>query len=199
MDLSHYGVGSVYGSFTTFCNVHLCQVANKSIESAVKFFVETVERRVEVTEVLKVPKVWRETHKIASYQVGSNSLVTTQSMCRLLQEVAVNHAALMNVAAEEIARNDLMWVLARLRLQMRNMPAWHDEIMIETWGTDRSNVASAHRDFRIMNAKGNEIGQSSSIWMLLGMRDRLTGENTGLPVSQQTARTSRRSFEKIQA
>lgn len=120
----------------------------------------------------EVPKRWQESFKIASYQVGATARVTPQTMCRLLQEVAVNHAALMNVATEEIARNDLMWVLARMRLQMEKMPSWHDEITIETWGTDRSNVASAHRDFRITDGAGHQIGQSSSIWMLLGMQNR---------------------------
>ena len=104
----------------------------------------------------------------------------------------------MNVAAEDIARNLLMWVLARLRLQMRNMPAWHDEMIIQT-REPTVPLASAHRDFRIMAPKAMKLGQSSSIWMLLGMQDRPTGENTGLSVSQQTAWTSRRSFEKIQA
>jgi acyl-ACP thioesterase len=89
-----------------------------------------------------------------------------------VQEAAGIHASKLNVAGEMLEEHDLMWVLSRLRWQMKSTPAWHDEITIETWPSERTIGIRAHRDFRIYGANGTQIGQASTMWLLLARKNR---------------------------
>jgi medium-chain acyl-[acyl-carrier-protein] hydrolase len=123
-------------------------------------------------ELQQVPRIWSESFKIRSYEVSTTNLASPAALCRYLQEAAGIHASKLNVAGEMLEEQDLMWVLSQLRWQMDSTPAWHDEITIETWPTKRTRGIRAHRDFRIYGATGNQIGQASTMWLLLARKSR---------------------------
>jgi medium-chain acyl-[acyl-carrier-protein] hydrolase len=125
-----------------------------------------------VSEPGEVPKVWSEPFKIRSYEVSTTNLASPASLCRYVQEAAGIHATELKVAGELLEENDLMWVLSRLRWQMKIMPDWHDDIRIDTWPTTRTSGIRAHRDFCIFDANGVQIGQASTIWLLLSRKSR---------------------------
>lgn len=116
--------------------------------------------------------LWRETFNIRSYQVGPSGLVTPQALCRFLQEAASNHAEVLNVGGEELAEQNLMWVLSRLRLRLKETPRWRQRVMIETWPSKRTSGVRAHRDFRLLGENGQQIGEASTIWLLLSKKSR---------------------------
>jgi len=125
-----------------------------------------------VFELEQIPKTWSESFTIRSYEVSTTNLVSPATLCRYVQEAASIHATKLKVVGEMLEEQDLMWVLSRLRWQMEVMPAWQDEIKIETWPTTRTSGIRAHRDFRIFGANGTEIGQASTIWLLLAKKTR---------------------------
>lgn len=98
--------------------------------------------------------------------------MTPQSLLRFLQEAAANHAEILRVGGEELVEQDLMWVLSRLRLKMHRTPKWHDDITVETWPSKRTKGVRAHRDFRIIDGAGAELGVASSMWLLLSRKNR---------------------------
>ena len=89
-----------------------------------------------------------------------------------MQEAAANHAEVLKVGGEELVEQDLMWVLSRLRLRMHSIPKWHDHIVVETWPSKRTKGVRAHRDFRVVDNAGVEVGVASSMWLLLSRKNR---------------------------
>ncbi len=124
--------------------------------------------------------LWRETFTIRSYQVGPNGRATPQSLCRFLQEAASNHAEILQIGGEELAAQDMMWVLSRLRIRINETPKWREQITVETWPSQRTSGVRAHRDFRIyagvveeaLGVDRQPIAEASSIWLLLTRKNR---------------------------
>lgn len=120
-----------------------------------------------------VEKVWREEFKVHSYEIGPSGYATPQALCRFLQDAASNHADNLDVSGEGYASSWLMWVLGQLSLAMDVYPKWHESVVIETWPVRDERVGvRGQRDFRLRDARGNEIGLASTIWLLLNQETR---------------------------
>lgn len=120
-----------------------------------------------------VERVWREEFKIHSYEIGPSGYATPQALCRFMQDAASNHADDLGVSSENSANGGLMWVLGQLSLAMDVYPKWHESVVIETWPVKDERVGvRGQRDFRLRDAKGNDIGRASTIWLLLNQETR---------------------------
>jgi medium-chain acyl-[acyl-carrier-protein] hydrolase len=113
------------------------------------------------------PKIWEEDFKIHSYEIGASGYASPQSICKFLQEAASNHAAALDVSAEEMSENQRMWVLSQLGVRMKVYPRWHDTIHIRTWPVTRGSLVKGFRDFELRNGSGEIIGHASTMWLLL--------------------------------
>ncbi len=118
------------------------------------------------------PRIWHEDFKIHSYEIGPSGSATPQAMCRFLQEAAGNHAAKLDVSAEEMARREQMWVLSNLSVRMANYPRWHETVHIETWPVFKGSSIRGYRDLIFRNEHGQELGRASSMWLLLNKENR---------------------------
>lgn len=118
------------------------------------------------------PKVWQEEFKIHSYEIGASGFASPQSICCFLQEAASNHADQLFVSAEEMARQDQMWVLSQLSVRMKRYPRWHDTIRIQTWPVSRNSSIRGYRDFVLLDRMNEEIGRASTLWLLLNTQNR---------------------------
>jgi medium-chain acyl-[acyl-carrier-protein] hydrolase len=116
-------------------------------------------------------KIWNETVRVRSYEAGADGCASILSICNYLQEAAGNHAFALGVAIDQLAAQNLFWVLSRLRVRMDTYPKWRDEIRITTWpcGVER---LFAHRDFEIYGPDGRRLGVATSAWLLLDIQKR---------------------------
>lgn len=116
-------------------------------------------------------KVWSETVRVRSYEAGADGRASILSICNYLQEAAGNHAHALGVAIDQLAAQNLSWVLSRLRVRMDEYPRWREDVRITTWpcGVER---LFAHRDFEIHGAGGRLLGVGTSAWLLLDIRRR---------------------------
>lgn len=117
-------------------------------------------------------KIWEEKFKVHSYEIGASGFASPQSICKFLQEAASNHAADLQVAAEDLATQDCMWVLSQLSLQMTEYPKWHDSILLRTWPVQKESALKGFRDFEIMNNNGDLIGRASTMWLMLNSKSK---------------------------
>lgn len=115
--------------------------------------------------------VHQQTFTIRSYDVDFQRHLRPDVLCSYLQEVASEHALSLGVGYLQLEKQKMFWVLSRLLLKVEKMPAWHEEITIETWakGTDR---LFALRDFRVRNADGEVLCTATSYWLILHMDSR---------------------------
>lgn len=109
--------------------------------------------------------VWIETFRVRSYEADPVGTASIQSICNYLQEAASNHAAELGVSIEHLSEENLIWMLARLRVEIDAYPGWRDEVTVETWpsGSDR---LYATRDFLIHGPDGL-LGRGTSAWLLV--------------------------------
>lgn len=115
--------------------------------------------------------VHSEQFRVRSYEVDPMGRLQIPILCKLLQEVAVAHAAMLGVAVESLFERGTAWVLSRLNLRMEHWPRGDDEIVIETWPAAANRLLTERR-FRILDVEGRETGSASTLWLVLDLERR---------------------------
>jgi acyl-ACP thioesterase len=121
-------------------------------------------------------------HSVRSFDADSNGRLKLGALFQYYQEAAGNDARRLGVGFEEVHRLGYFWVLSRVLLRVRRLPAWGDDITLATWPKGHEGL-SFLRDFRLSDAQGRELVAATSAWLLL---DRARGRPHSadvLPVS----------------
>ena len=84
-----------------------------------------------------------------------------------------------------------MWVLSRLHVRFSRIPDWREQITIETWPSDRTGGIRAQRDFRVLDADHNVIGEAGSLWLLLSKKTKRPSAHPRFSTRVSAARISR--------
>lgn len=82
----------------------------------------------------------------------------------LLQEAAGLHADALGVGLEALRAQGLTWMLGRLSLRLRGVPAWKETVRVETWPSGVRGRLVAERQFRMEGAEGLLL-EASSEWL----------------------------------
>ncbi len=117
------------------------------------------------------PSIWRDKHKISSYEVDAKNKASLQSFCNFLQESAWNHAEALNLGYSHLIGNNQIWVLSRLLIKVHAFPMWGDTIFVETWAK-RTGRLFAYRDFHILDENDKIIAAASSAWVVIDLKNR---------------------------
>lgn len=65
------------------------------------------------------------------------------------------------------------WVLLRMAMEVRRLPAQLETITIRAWVSDINRLASTH-NYEVLDSCGNIIATSSTIWTVIDLRSRKT-------------------------
>lgn len=110
-------------------------------------------------------------YRLKSRDVNMFSRLRVSQLFELLQEAATDHSDLLGAGVHDIRQKGLMWVLARQNVEIARMPFYDEAITIETWPSE--TVHSLYpRYYRLLDATGKPIIQSSAIWMLADLNTR---------------------------
>jgi medium-chain acyl-[acyl-carrier-protein] hydrolase len=110
--------------------------------------------------------VWRKRLRIHSYDVDFRKRATAEALCRSFLEAAWNHAEQLGIGYNELSKQDQLWVLARLLVQVDRYPEWGDQVTLATWPRGTRGVF-AQRDFEFLDAEGRCLGAGASSWIVL--------------------------------
>lgn len=113
----------------------------------------------------------REQFKVRAYEVDPLGRLQIPILCRLLQKVAVTHAAMLGVAVETLLDRGTAWVLSRLHLALDRWPQGGDEITIATWPEAMSRLV-VERRFALSTPGGESVGTVSTWWAVLDLERR---------------------------
>ncbi|KAK4608554.1 hypothetical protein RGQ29_002098 [Quercus rubra] len=89
--------------------------------------------------IIEVGVGYRQTVVIRSYEVGPDKTATLESILNLLQETALNHVWMSGLlsngfgATHGMVRNNLIWVVSRMQVQVDHYPIWGEVVEIEAW------------------------------------------------------------------
>uniref|UniRef100_B8LS31 Acyl-[acyl-carrier-protein] hydrolase n=1 Tax=Picea sitchensis TaxID=3332 RepID=B8LS31_PICSI len=121
---------------------------------------------------------YKENFTIRCYEVGVNRTATIEAVANLLQEVACNHAQSVGFSTDGFAttptmrKRHLIWVAARMHIEVYKYPAWGDVTEIETWCQSEGKIGT-RRDWILKDATtDNIIGRATSTWVMMNQDTR---------------------------
>lgn len=121
---------------------------------------------------------YKEAFIVRCYEVGMNKTATVETIANLLQEVGCNHAQSVGFSTDGFATTPtmrklhLIWVTARMHIEIYCYPAWSDVVEIETWCQAEGKIGT-RRDFILKDyANGEVIGRATSKWVMMNMDTR---------------------------
>ncbi|KAM6561944.1 hypothetical protein CsatB_021942 [Cannabis sativa] len=115
---------------------------------------------------------YRQTVVIKSYEVGSDKIATMESILNRLQEAALNHVGMSGFMSDGMVRNNLIWVVSRMQVQIEQYPIWGERVEIHTWiGASGNN--GVQRDWLIQNQDtGHILVRGTSTWVMMNRETR---------------------------
>ncbi|XP_044491329.1 palmitoyl-acyl carrier protein thioesterase, chloroplastic-like [Mangifera indica] len=122
--------------------------------------------------------VFRQTVVIRSYEVGPDKTATIESLLNLFQETALNHVWMSGLlgngfgATHGMMRNNLIWVVSRMQVQVDHYPLWGEVVEIDTW-VGASGKNGMRRDWLIRSqATGHIFTRATSTWVMMNEETR---------------------------
>jgi acyl-ACP thioesterase len=115
--------------------------------------------------------IHRHRFRVRSYETDQHGRLQPPILCKLLQEAATEHAALLGVAVEDLIDGGVAWVLSRLRLEVDRWPGPEEEIVVETW-PEAANRLFTERRFKVSAGGGEELASASTLWLVLDLATR---------------------------
>lgn len=116
---------------------------------------------------------YKENFIVRCYEVGVNRTATIETMANLLQEVACNHAQSVGFSTDGFAttptmrKRHLIWVTARMHIEIYKYPVWGDVVEIETWCQGEGKIGT-RRDWILKDAATEAvIGRATSKWVMM--------------------------------
>lgn len=121
---------------------------------------------------------YKEKFIVRCYEVGINKTATVETIANLLQEIGCNHAQSVGFSTDGFATTismrqlHLIWVTARMHIEIYKYPAWSDVVEIETWCQSEGRIGT-RRDWILKNyATGEVIGRATSKWVMMNQDTR---------------------------
>jgi len=94
-----------------------------------------------------------------------------QSLCRLFQESAGNHARDLGVPLATLFAQGMTWILSRFHIKIHRCPRVGERLRVATWPSGALGFYVV-RDFQIFNDADECLVSSSSIWLILDLTRR---------------------------
>ncbi len=104
--------------------------------------------------------------KIDSYMVGPDATLRPSSLLQLQQEVGERHFGGGGLGCEELLREGLVFVLTRLRTEIRRPPRLNETVRVETWHR-QAKGAQFFRCYRVVTPQGESLVESVSAFTLV--------------------------------
>ena len=108
---------------------------------------------------------------IESYVCDFTEKATLTVISRFLLDAASIHAQQREFGYEEISKDNLVWVLSRLSVQMEEYPGHNQDLTVETWIENVSRFFT-QRCFCFINQSGKIIGYARTIWAAIDVQTR---------------------------
>ena len=139
-------------------------------------------------------------NKCYSFQIQPQDVdfqyqVTLAALTNILLTTAGMNADEHGFGIRDLNKKDSSWVLLRLALEMKSYPDQYETVQVETW-VEEVGRASTTRNFRILNAKNEIIGQAVSNWAMIDINIRRAQDLMSLNGIHQYATGEKVSIDK---
>jgi len=111
------------------------------------------------------------TFRLRVNDLSQNDRLKESALLALLQEVATEHANILNLGAADLLKKNLGWALSKLDIHISKFPKSRQKITLETWASEKAKITT-ERDFMAYTASGENILQARSMWVLFNLEKR---------------------------
>jgi len=119
----------------------------------------------------KIPPVGSYTYKPKPFEADFTGNIFFSSICNYLLNSATIHAQERKYGIEDLRGIDKAWVLNRFIVQINKYPHPDEDFIVETWPEMIKGIFTL-RKFNLLNAKSEQIGYASSLWMMIDISSR---------------------------
>ncbi|MBQ6991848.1 MAG: hypothetical protein IJN50_02895 [Clostridia bacterium] len=109
--------------------------------------------------------------KVEYYDIGEDRKATDKSILKYLQKIAGMHSDEMGCGLEELAKENLGWIITNWKLNVINKPKYNEDIIVKTW-VRKIDKLYYYRDFEILNEQGEKIAIATSRWILMDVKNK---------------------------
>lgn len=103
-------------------------------------------------------------------EAGADGMTTLSSVANWLQEAAGHSASSLGFGEETLAGMGLTWILTRLVLRIRRLPASGEAIRVHTWPSVLDRFG--YRGYEVFDASDECILSGGSAWSIMDMTAR---------------------------
>ncbi len=89
----------------------------------------------------------------------------------MMQEAAYHHAEMLGVGASNLDKDQHIWVLSRVIIQVERYPDWNETIQLKTYPKGIKGLF-ALRDFEITDEQKNIIAKATTAWLIIDSKTR---------------------------
>lgn len=116
---------------------------------------------------------WKHTEifKIRGYEVDETGRAPVQTCFAFMEEAAGNHAFELGFGIERLQERNMTWVLARMQIEVRDLPSSSDEVVVDTWPVEVERL-QFRRDFIIHDGKGRDFMRAATDWVIVDLTSR---------------------------
>ena len=114
----------------------------------------------------EIKTLWKDQYFIPWEAVTPAGKLGLASLAGFMQESAWKHAHHLGVGFEQLEDSEQVWVLIRMRMEIRQYPVWGEQLTLETWPAGIEG-SLAIRNFRFTNSRNQEIGCASTSWLII--------------------------------
>ncbi len=114
---------------------------------------------------MKDTNFWEYRFKVRSFDVDRSNFITATAISEYLQEIAGEHANNIGFGYRQVIKQQMVWVLSGIRIEVQRLPRWEEEVLIQTWVVNNNRFLS-RRDFRWLDKQGNELLTATTNWIL---------------------------------
>ncbi len=105
------------------------------------------------------------------YHIGSNDVdqfldLKLSSFFKMMQDIATEHAEVLNIGKANTLDKDLFWVITRIELDILKFPRYLQDVVLKTYPGDDLRFIFP-RYFSLEDADGQVLIKGSSTWMVL--------------------------------
>lgn len=120
----------------------------------------------------KVQELIYTTHKkLLADDVTMYRKLRPSVLLRLLQEISIAHTEALGAGRAKTLDNGVLWVVARMKLEISRLPSYDENITLESWAGKTMRVLFP-RYYEVYDDSGNEIIKASAVWLLMDEKTR---------------------------
>ena len=103
---------------------------------------------------------------VRSSEIDYRGQATLPALVSYMHEAAWDNTVVLGISMYDLLKQDMTWVLQRMRVEMFRYPKHSEQVTVETWASGRERIF-LYRDFRLYGAERELLGQATSVWLVM--------------------------------